>query len=112
VREDGAQDALEGIVEPSGDGVMVQVHVQPRAGRAGLVGRHGDALRIRVKAPPVGGRANEETAAVLAAALGVPARAVVLVAGATSRVKRFRVTGVDAPSARRRLRTAFGPPPG
>jgi uncharacterized protein YggU (UPF0235/DUF167 family) len=45
---------------------------------------------------------------VLAAALGVPPRAVVLVAGATSRVKRFRVAGVDAPTARRLLRAAFG----
>jgi hypothetical protein len=108
VPDDGAQHALEDVVEPSGDGVMVHAHVQPRSGRAGLVGRHGDALRIRVKAPPVGGRANEETAALLAAALGVPPRAVVLVTGGTSRVKRFRVAGIDAPSARRRLRTALG----
>jgi uncharacterized protein (TIGR00251 family) len=105
------EDPLEDVVEPSGDGVVVHAHVQPRAGRSGVVGRHGTALRIRVKAPPVGGRANEETASVLAAALGVPARAVLLVGGATSRVKRFRIGGIDAPEARRRLRRALAPPP-
>lgn len=100
-------DPLDDVVEASGDGIVVHAHVQPRAGRSGLVGRHGTALRIRVKAPPVGGRANEETAAVLAAALGVPSRAVRLVGGATSRVKRFRVGGIDASDARRRLQRAL-----
>jgi uncharacterized protein (TIGR00251 family) len=102
---------LDDVVEASGDGVVVHTHVQPRAGRPGLVGRHGAAIRIRVKAPPVGGRANEETAVVLAGALGVARSAVTLVGGATSRVKRFRVAGLSPAEARRRLRGAIGAAP-
>ena len=84
-------DVFDAVVRTAGDGVVINVHVQPRAGRAGIVGRHGDALRVRVKAPPVGGRANDEVAALLAAALHVPGHDVTLVAGATSRLKRFLI---------------------
>ena len=81
----------------------MHVHVQPRAGRTEIVGRHGNALKIRVTAPPVDGRATEATARVLADAVGVPERDVRLEAGASSRLKRFRVIGVSAPHTARRL---------
>ncbi len=83
------------------DRLVVEVHVQPRAGRAGIAGRHGGAVKVRVQAPPTDGRANAETAAVLAAALGVGARDVVLVHGASSRWKRFAVAGDGAVLAAR-----------
>lgn len=70
------------------------MHVQPGARRAEVVGTHGDALKVRVTAPPVDGRATTAVAAVLADHFGVPGRDVVLVTGATSRRKRFRVTGL------------------
>ena len=75
------------------DGLLVEVHVQPRAGRRGVTGRHGDAVKLRVTAPPADGRANEEAGAVLAAALGVAPSAVTLVQGGRSRWKRFAVRG-------------------
>ncbi len=84
------------------DGLLVEVHVQPRAGRRGLTGRHGDAVRIRVTAPPAEGRANDETARVLADALGVAPGAVTLVQGGKSRWKRFAVRG-DGPDLAARL---------
>lgn len=83
-------------------GLLVEVHVQPRAGRRGLTGRHGDAVRIRVTAPPTEGRANEETARVLAEALGVAPGTVTLVHGGRSRHKRFAVRG-DGPELAARL---------
>ena len=84
-------------------GLVVEVHVQPRAGRRGLTGRHGDAVRIRVTAPPAEGRANDETARVLADALDVAPSAVTLVQGARSRHKRFAVAG-DGGALAARLR--------
>ena len=68
------------------DGAMtLSVHVQPRAGRSAVVGRHGHALKVVVAAPPLDDRANEATAAVLAEELGVAPSAVELVGGASSR---------------------------
>ncbi len=80
-------------VEPGG--VLLRVHVQPRAGRTGVVGRHGDALKLRVAAPPVDDKANAAVLALVAATAGVPASAVTLVSGGRSRSKRVRITGVD-----------------
>lgn len=84
------------------EGLVVEVHVQPRAGRRGISGRHGAAVRLRVTAPPVEGRANDEAAAVIADALGVAPGAVTLVQGARSRWKRFAVRG-DGPVLAARL---------
>ena len=72
------------------------MHVQPRSSRSGVDGVHGDALRVRVNAPPVDGAANEAVVEVLAKALGVPRRAISIVAGHASRSKVVEVSGVDA----------------
>jgi uncharacterized protein (TIGR00251 family) len=90
-------------VTPRGDGVRFAIHVQPRSRRPGIDGLHGDALRVRVQAPPVEGAANEAVVAVIAAALGVPARAVHIAAGQSGRQKLVDVDGVDAAAALSRL---------
>ena len=69
-------------------------------------------MKVRVTAPPADGRANEETAVVLAAALGVAPGAVTLVQGGRSRWKRFAVRGDGAVLADRlEVLLAEGPPP-
>jgi uncharacterized protein (TIGR00251 family) len=85
------------------DAVVLAVHAQPGAGRTQVVGRHGDAVKIRVAAPPEGGRANDALAAVLSDQFGVPAKAVTLTVGATSRSKRFRIEGMGADAFATRL---------
>ncbi len=87
--------------------VVVHVHVQPGAGRGAIVGRHGDSLKIRVAAPPVEGRANDAAGALLAEALEVKAKDVELVSGARSRMKRFRVQGLNAEEVEIQLRNAL-----
>ena len=89
------------------EGVVLRVHVQPGAGRSAVVGRHGDALKVRVAAPPVEGRANEAARALVAEALGVPEADVELTSGQSSRTKRFRLKGLDAEEADKRLRVAL-----
>ena len=87
--------------------VVVDVHVQPRAGRTAVVGRHGAALKLRVAAPPADGRANDATCALLARTLGVKDAAVSLVSGGYSRTKRVRIDGVDGPTVAGALRRAI-----
>lgn len=95
------------LVAQDGDGVVVAVHVQPRAGRTAIVGRHGDALKVRVAAPPVDDRANDAAAALLAEVLDVPPTGVTVVAGARSRVKRLRAGGIDLETAVERVERAL-----
>ncbi|MBK8248046.1 MAG: DUF167 domain-containing protein [Gemmatimonadetes bacterium] len=71
--------------------IRFAVHVQPRASRSEVLGRHGDALKVRLQAPPVDGAANDALVELLASALGVPRREIRLVAGQTARRKVVEV---------------------
>jgi len=80
------------------------VRVRPRASRNAIAGEREGALVVRLVAPPVEGAANEALARFLGKALGVAPSAVRIVAGATGRDKLVAVAGLDAASARARLR--------
>ncbi len=82
-------------LHPTDDGIFVDVHVQPGAHRARVVGRHGDALKIAVAAPPIEGRANDAVVKAIAEVFGVPASDVTITSGDTGRRKRLLVAGVD-----------------
>ena len=58
---------------------------------------------MRLTAPPVDGAANEALVALLAERLGVPKRQVVIVRGATSRLKVVEVVGLNPGDLRLRL---------
>ena len=99
---------FDDLFEVSGDdAIVLHVHVQPGAGRTAVVGRHGTALKVRVAAAPTGGRANEAAAALLAETFGVKTAQVELTGGATSRAKRFRISGVEVDSVARMLERAI-----
>jgi uncharacterized protein len=82
---------------------LLLVHVQPRAKRTEIVGRHGGALKIRVAAPPVDGAANDELVRFLAERLGVRRAQVRVAAGVAGRDKRIAIHGLDASTALARL---------
>jgi hypothetical protein len=68
----------------------LMVRVTPRAARDGIDGFDPDGvLRVRVTAAPADGAANAAVAKLLAKALAVPSRDIVLVSGATARQKMF-----------------------
>jgi uncharacterized protein (TIGR00251 family) len=72
----------------------IQIRLQPRAKREGVVGERGEAIVIRVTAPPVDGKANAAVCALIAKFLRIPASRVSVVRGQTSRDKTVRVEGV------------------
>lgn len=72
------------------------IRVRPGASRTAVGGAHGDALAVRVRERAVDGKATEAALRAVAAALGVPRRAVRLVSGPTSRDKVLAVTGDPA----------------
>jgi uncharacterized protein len=91
------------VIETTPGGVVITVRVIPRAARSGLAGRRGEALLVRLQSPPVEDAANDELIQVMAKAFQVPKRAVSIVAGARSRLKRIKITGIDAVFAASRL---------
>lgn len=80
-------------LKPIADGVEIAVKVVPGASRDRVMGLLGDALKVQVSAPPEKGRANAAVIEVLAEALGVSAKSISLVGGATSPHKSFHIRG-------------------
>ncbi|MGI9123370.1 MAG: DUF167 domain-containing protein [Mycobacterium sp.] len=71
----------------------VVVTVKPGSKKGPLVEvAHDGALTVFVRERAIEGKATEAVVKVLAEHLGVPKSRLELVAGATSRVKRFRLT--------------------
>jgi uncharacterized protein len=72
---------------------IVSVRVKPGSRKGPLVEAGADgALTIYVREPAVDGKANAAVLRLLAEHLGVPRSRIELVSGATSRLKRFRIT--------------------
>ena len=84
------------VLKPSSHAVTFPVLIVPRASKNQIIGKQGDQVKIRLNAPPVDGRANEALVMFLAASLGVSRRQIEIVAGASSRHKLVRITGVTA----------------
>ena len=83
------------------DGVDLFVRLTPKSSSDALEGGGTAAdgsvhLKARVRAVPEKGAANAALEKLLAKALGVPASAVSVVAGGTSRLKTVRITGDPA----------------
>jgi len=81
------------------------VRVTPKGGRDAVEGVEAlsdgrPVLKVRVRAAPEGGEANEGVRRLLAKALGRPASAVSLEAGATARLKTFLIAGEGEALAR------------
>ena len=79
-------------------GIVFAVRATPRASRNAIVGIVAladgrPALSVRIAAPPAEGEANAALIAVLAEALAVRKRDIVIASGETGRVKRIRVRG-------------------
>jgi uncharacterized protein (TIGR00251 family) len=85
------------------DGVIIDLHVQPRASKNEIVGVQGEELKVRLTSPPVEGEANRLCVEFFAKRLGIAKSAVELISGERSRHKRLLLRGVEAEEVRRVL---------
>ncbi|HXG20749.1 MAG TPA: DUF167 family protein [Methylomirabilota bacterium] len=77
--------------QTTAEGLIVRVHLQPRAARDRLLGLHGGALKIALTAPPVDNAANTALLSFLAELVQVPRSALTIISGVKSREKRVRI---------------------
>jgi len=83
-------------LKPVAGGVEITVKVVPGSSRVRIAGPLGDALKVQVSAPPERGKANAAVEALLADALGLDARSVSVIRGATNPRKTVLVRGRSA----------------
>ena len=91
------------IVQDTKAGVVLSVHIQPKASTTECVGIYGDAIKIRVAAPPVDGAANDELIRFLSRQLLIPSTSVRIHAGAGGRHKRVLIKGATVQLVMTRL---------
>lgn len=73
--------------------LILDLHVQPRAARDVVAGRHGERIKIRLAAAPVEGKANTSLLRFLAEEFGVPKKAVNITSGHNGRLKTVVIQG-------------------
>ena len=79
----------------STDGIILSLHIQPRASRNEVCGVQDKALKIRLTSPPVDGAANKLCREFLAGLFKVSKSSVEIISGETSRHKRVKITDND-----------------
>ena len=90
-------------IEQHGEDVLVWIKAVPGASRDEIAGPHGDRLKIRISAPAEGGKANQAVCRLLAEALGVRAKQIVIESGLTNAEKKVRISGCAAEAVAARL---------
>ncbi len=78
------------------EGLVVDIKVEPRSSRSGVVGPYGDGLKVRLTSPPVEGRANEELIGILAKKFRIRKQDVEIISGKKSKNKIVRLRGVTS----------------
>lgn len=82
----------------------IVLYCQPGAKQTQLMGTHDGKPKIQLKAPPVDGEANKALIAFLSKLCEVPRSAISIEMGASGRIKRVDVAGLDDEA----LRAALG----
>lgn len=100
----------EGAPAGAPPSTLLLLKAVPGASRDQLAGPLGARFKVRVSAPPEGGQANRAIVALLAGALGVPARDISIVQGQSNPEKQARVVGLSAHEAAARLTAASSLP--
>jgi uncharacterized protein (TIGR00251 family) len=76
------------------EGTLLRLHIQPKASKTAIIGKHGDRLKIAIKSPPVDGKANAELCKFIAKSCRVPKSAVQILRGESCRQKDILIFGI------------------
>lgn len=85
----------DGAIQAAPDGVIIRLHLQPRASKTEICGFQGDELKVRVTSPPVDDAANRLCTEFFAKTFKVPKSSVTILSGHKSRHKRVHIPGAD-----------------
>ena len=85
----------ERAIKETGEGVSLQIRVQPRASRNSIRLASDGLYRISVTSPPVEDAANASVCAYLAKMLGVAKSNVTITSGIHSRIKTVCIANID-----------------
>ncbi len=94
---------LDQVLQDGKDGVLLRIHVQPKARRQQVVGLYNERLKVCVTEPPDRGRANAAVMQLLAEALQISRSQINLVRGDTSRQKDLWLSGQQRQNVAARL---------
>ncbi len=83
----------ETLITESGDGIIIRLHLQPRASKTEICGIQGDELKVRVTSPPVDDAANRLCIEFFAKLFRLPKSSLNIISGQKSRHKRLHVSG-------------------
>jgi len=77
------------------DGILVTVHVVPKASETKIHLERDGGITMHVNAPPLKGKANREIVKWLSKQLGTPSSQIRIVAGLTSNLKVIAIIGMN-----------------
>ncbi len=81
-------------INETATGLVIRLHVLPRAKRCEIAGIHNGALKIKVTAPPVDDAANRAIIEFLSEELGLSKSSLQILAGLKSRDKTVQIKGL------------------
>ncbi|MCI0411781.1 DUF167 domain-containing protein [bacterium] len=82
---------LPPTVQP--ESCVISVRIVPRSSKVTIEALAQDLYKIKLTSSPVDGEANKQLVKVLVSKLSIPPSQIEIVSGATSRLKRVRITG-------------------
>jgi uncharacterized protein (TIGR00251 family) len=89
----------EGAITAAPDGVIIRLHLQPRASRTEICGFQGEELKVRVTSPPVDDAANRLCSEFFAKLFKTAKSDVTIISGQKSRHKRLLIHGATVQGA-------------
>jgi len=95
-------------VNETAAGLVIRLHVLPRAKRCEIAGTHNGALKVKVTAPPVDDAANRAIIEFLSKELGLSKSSLQILTGLRSRDKIVQIKGLSVPDFLARISPEIG----